>query len=54
MNIKLLTEHKLEFLSLTGGNTGRLSLHVSKCHIVESHMAHIYTTLLPPYKHYIT
>ena len=34
MSVKLLTEHNLEFLSLKGGCTGRLSLHLSKCKIV--------------------
>ena len=35
MSVKLLTEHNLEFLSLKGA---RLSLHLSKCHIVGNHM----------------
>ena len=34
MIVKLLTEHHLEFLSLKGGCTTPLSLHMSKCHIV--------------------
>ena len=34
MIVKLLTEHHLEFLSLKGGLQARLSLHMSKCHIV--------------------
>ena len=34
MNIKLLTEHHLEFLSLKGG----CSLLLSKYHIVRNHM----------------
>ena len=40
MSVKLLTEHNLEFLSLKGGSNAqaRLSLHLSKCHIVEDHM----------------
>ena len=39
MSVKLLTEHNLEFLSLTGGYTqAHLSLHLSKCHIVGNHM----------------
>ena len=40
MSVKLLTEHNLEFLSLKGGSSAqaRLSLHLSKCHIVEDHM----------------
>ena len=39
MSIKLLTQHHLEFLSLKGGCTARLSLHLSKCHIVGNHMS---------------
>ena len=34
MIVKLLTEHHLEFLSLKGAAEARLSLHMSKCHIV--------------------
>ena len=34
MNVKLLTEHHLESLSLKGPAQARLSLHLSKCHIV--------------------
>ena len=43
MSVKLLTEHSLEFLSLTGGCTGlaRLSLHLSKCHIVGNHLSRL-------------
>ena len=33
MTVMLLTEHRLEFLSLKGGCTGSLTLHLSKCHI---------------------
>ena len=35
MNIRLLTEHHLEFLS----SQARLSIHLSKCHIVGNHMS---------------
>ena len=38
IRIKLLIELNLEFLSLTGGAEARLSLHLSKCHIVGNHM----------------
>ena len=38
MVIYLLTEHHLEFLSLKLAAQGRLSLHLSKCHIVGNHM----------------
>ena len=34
MIVKILTEHYLVFLSLTGGAEARPSLHMSKCHIV--------------------
>ena len=36
MFVKLLTEHHLEFLSLKVAEA-RLSLHLSKCHIVGNH-----------------
>ena len=45
MNVKLLTEHHLEFLSLTGGCTGR-SLHLSKCHIFGNHMSWLIYVLI--------
>ena len=38
MIVNLLTEHHLEFLSLTGGAEARPSLHLSECHIVGNHM----------------
>ena len=41
MSVKLLTENYLEFLSLTGGGTGSLSLHLSKYHIVGNHMSRL-------------
>ena len=34
MTVKLLTEHQLEFLSSKEAAQARLSLHISKCHIV--------------------
>ena len=39
MNVKLLTEHHLEFLSIEkeAAKAG-LSLHLPKCHIVGKHM----------------
>ena len=39
MIVKLLTEHHLEFLSLKEAAQARLSLHISKCYIVENHMS---------------
>ena len=39
MSVKLLTEHHLEFLSLKEAAQARLSLHMSKCHIVGNHMS---------------
>ena len=40
MSVQLLTEHHLEFLSLTGEEAAdaRPSLHMSKCNIVGNHM----------------
>ena len=38
MNVRVLTEHHYEFLSLKGGIQARLSLHMSKCHIVANLM----------------
>ena len=35
---RLLTEHHLEFLSLKEAVHARLSIHMSKCHIVGIHM----------------
>ena len=37
-SVKLLTEHHLEFLSLKKAAQARLSLHLSKCHIVGNHV----------------
>ena len=41
MIVKLLTEHCLEFLSLKEAAKARLSLHMSKCHIVGIHMSRL-------------
>ena len=41
MNIKLLTEHHLEFLSFKGIAQACLSLFMSKCHIVGNHMSRL-------------
>ena len=42
MSIKPLTEHDLEFLRLKGDCVqARLSLHLSKCHIVGNHMSRL-------------
>ena len=41
MTIKLLSEYNLEFLSLNGGCTDLLSLHLSKCHVVGNHMSRL-------------
>ena len=38
MIVKLLTEHHMEFLSLKEAAEARLSRHLSKCHIVGTHM----------------
>ena len=44
MNIKLLTEHHLEFLTLTGGCTGSSEpIYVKMPHCLKSHVAaHMY------------
>ena len=41
MTVKIPTEHYLELLSLKRGYTGRLSLFMSKCHIVGNHMSRL-------------
>ena len=41
MSVKLLTEHHLEFLSLTGAALAGPSLHLSKCHIVGNHVSRL-------------
>ena len=41
MNIKLLNEHNLEFLSLKEATQARLGLFMSKCHIVGNHMSRL-------------
>ena len=41
MNIKLLTEHHLEFLSLKEVAQACLSLFMSKCHIAGNHMSRL-------------
>ena len=46
MTVKLLTEHHLEFLRLKkGAAQARLSLHLSKCHIVGNHMLQLISFL---------
>ena len=39
MIAKLLTEYHLECLRLKEAAQAHLSLHLSKCHIVENHMS---------------
>ena len=41
MIVKLLDEHHLEFLSLKETAQARLSLYLSKCHIVRNHMSRL-------------
>ena len=41
MIVKLLTEHHFEFLSLEEAAHARLSLHLSKCHIVGNHISRL-------------
>ena len=38
MSVKLLTEHHSKFLSLKEAGQARLSLHLSKCHVVGNHI----------------
>ena len=45
MSVKLLTEHHLEFLSLKEAALSRLSLHLSKCHIVGNHVSWLNYTM---------
>ena len=45
MSVELLTEHQLDFLSLKGDCTGRLSLHLSKYHFVGNHMLRLIFTV---------
>ena len=44
MSVKLLTEHIFEFLSLKEAAQARLSLHLSKCHIVRNHILRLNRT----------
>ena len=41
MSVKLLAERHLEFLSSKEAAQARLSLHLSKCHIVGNHMSRL-------------
>ena len=41
MTVKLFTEHHLEFLSLNKAALARLSLHLSKFHIVGNGMSRL-------------
>ena len=41
MNVKLLTEHHLEFLRLKGGCTGSSESTLVKCHIAWNHMSRL-------------
>ena len=41
ITVKLLTEHNLELLSLTGGFTGLSESNLSNCHIVGNHMSQL-------------
>ena len=47
MTVKLLSEQHLEFLSLKEAVQARMSLHLSKCHIVGNHMWRLICTLEP-------
>ena len=41
MTVKLLTEHHLASLGLNGATQACMSLHLSKCHIVENLMSQL-------------
>ena len=41
MSVKLLNKHNFGFLSLKKAAQARLSLHLSKCHIVGNHMSQL-------------
>ena len=41
MNVNLLTEHHLEFLSFKEAAEARPSLHLSKCYIAGNHMSRL-------------
>ena len=44
LTVKLLTEHRLEFLSLKRGCTCSSESTLSKCHTVENHMSWLICT----------
>ena len=48
MTVKQLTEQHLVFLSLKEAAQARLSLHLSKCHIVGNHMSRLIICDLDP------
>ena len=52
MSVKLQSEYYLEFLSLKVAQA-RLSIHLSKCHIVGNHMSRLKSHLLTHTKAYI-
>ena len=49
MTVKLLTEQHLEILSLKGAAEARLSLQLSKCHIVGNHMSWLIFKINQPF-----
>ena len=54
MSVKLLTEHRLEFVGLKADCTGSLRLHSSKCHICwKSHVAAQFMSRCVRYAGYI-
>ena len=52
MSVKLLTENHLDVLSLKGTAQARLSLHLSKCHIVGNHMSRLKSLQQNPSGHF--
>ena len=49
MNVKLMTAHHLEYLSLKEAAKARLSPHLSKYHIDGNHMSRLIYALSPFY-----
>ena len=56
MTSRLPTEHHLELLGLKETAQARLSLHLSKCHIVGNHMSrlnYVYAILITLYQPFL-
>ena len=51
MSVKLLTEHHLEFLNLSGGCTVTAESTLSKCHIVGNYISRLICIFLQKTEH---